>query len=300
MMWAMLAFASAALLGCYDFFKKISLKDNSVLAVLFLNTLFGTLIFAPFILLSHVGVIEEGMLFVPVADARTHLLLVLKAVIVLGSWLCGYIGIKHLPITIVSPIQATRPVLVLLGALLLFGERLNGYQWAGVLMAIFSLYMLNRSGKREGINFASNRWVFFVSMAALLGAVSALYDKYLMRNLEPMLVQSWFNLYQCLLMGAIVVLMNLCSSQQRSRRFVWRWSIPMISLFLAVADFCYFSALAQEGALVAVVSMIRRGSVLVSFIFGALLLREKNLKSKALDLLLIFIGLLLLYIGSTK
>ena len=300
MMWAMLAFASAALLGCYDFFKKISLKDNSVLAVLFLNTLFGTLIFAPFILLSHVGVIEEGMLFVPVADARTHLLLVLKAVIVLGSWLCGYIGIKHLPITIVSPIQATRPVLVLLGALLLFGERLNGYQWAGVLMAIFSLYMLNRSGKREGINFANNRWVFFVAMAALLGALSALYDKYLMRNLEPMLVQSWFNLYQCLLMGAIVVLMNLCSSQQRNRRFVWRWSIPMISLFLAVADFCYFSALAQEGALVAVVSMIRRGSVLVSFIFGALLLREKNLKSKALDLLLIFIGLLLLYIGSTK
>lgn len=296
----MLAFASAALLGCYDFFKKISLKDNSVLAVLFLNTLFGTLIFAPFILLSHVGVIEEGMLFVPVADARTHLLLVLKAVIVLGSWLCGYIGIKHLPITIVSPIQATRPVLVLLGALLLFGERLNGYQWAGVLMAIFSLYMLNRSGKREGINFANNRWVFFVAMAALLGAVSALYDKYLMRNLEPMLVQSWFNLYQCLLMGAIVVVMNLCSSQQRNRRFVWRWSIPMISLFLAVADFCYFSALAQEGALVAVVSMIRRGSVLVSFIFGALLLREKNLKSKALDLLLIFIGLLLLYIGSTK
>ncbi|MBR5336233.1 MAG: EamA family transporter [Bacteroidaceae bacterium] len=299
-MWAMLAFASAALLGCYDFFKKISLKDNSVLAVLFLNTLFGTLIFAPFILLSRTGAIEEGMLFVPVADARTHLLLVLKAVIVLGSWLCGYIGIKHLPITIVSPIQATRPVLVLLGALLLFGERLNGYQWAGVLMAIFSLYMLNRSGKQEGINFANNRWVFFVAMAALLGAVSALYDKYLMRNLEPMLVQSWFNLYQCLLMGAIVVVMNLCSSQQRNRRFVWRWSIPMISLFLAVADFCYFSALAQEGALVAVVSMIRRGSVLVSFIFGALLLKEKNLKSKALDLLLIFIGLLLLYIGSTK
>ena len=137
-------------------------------------------------------------------------------------------------------------------------------------------------------------------MAALLGAVSALYDKYLMRNLEPMLVQSWFNLYQCLLMGAIVVVMNLCSSQQRNRRFVWRWSIPMISLFLAVADFCYFSALAQDGALVAVVSMIRRGSVLVSFIFGALLLKEKNLRSKALDLLLIFIGLLLLYIGSTK
>ena len=299
-MWVALAFASAALLGCYDFFKKVSLKENSVIAVLFLNTLFSALIFTPFILLSRLDVITDGALYVQSVGLEVHLLLLLKAVIVLASWLCGYIGIKHLPITIVSPIQSTRPVIVLLGALLLFGERLNGYQWAGVLMAIFSLYMLNRSGKQEGINFANNRWVFFVAMAALLGAVSALYDKYLMRNLEPMLVQSWFNLYQCLLMGAIVVVMNLCSSQQRNRRFVWRWSIPMISLFLAVADFCYFSALAQEGALVAVVSMIRRGSVLVSFIFGALLLKEKNLKSKALDLLLIFIGLLLLYIGSTK
>lgn len=298
MMWTFLAFASAALLGCYDFFKKISLRDNSVLGVLFLNTLFSTLIFLPFIVFSGTGHIADGMLHVAVGTPSEHLLLVLKAVIVLGSWLCGYIGIKHLPITIVSPIQATRPVLVLLGALLLFGERLNGYQWVGVMVAIVSFFLLSRSSKREGIDFANNRWVFFVVMAALLGAVSALYDKFLMRRLEPMFVQSWFNLYQCLLMGVTVLVMNALSPAQRSKRLVWRWSIPMISLFLAVADFCYFTALAQEGALVAVVSMIRRGSVVVAFAFGALLLHEKNLKSKALDLFLILIGLFFLYLGS--
>lgn len=298
MMWALLAFMSAALLGCYDFFKKVSLKDNSVLAVLFLNTLFSTIIFLPFIILSHTGVITDGVLYAPSASIHDHLLLVLKAVIVLSSWLCGYIGIKHLPITIVSPIQATRPVLVLLGALLIFGEKLNGYQWAGVITAIVSFFLLSRSGKREGINFAHNRWIFFVVMAALLGAVSALYDKFLMCTLQPMFVQSWFNLYQCILMGGIVVVMNILSSTQRSKRLIWRWSIPMISLFLAVADFCYFSALAEEGALIAVVSMIRRGSVVVAFAFGALLLHEKNLKSKALDMLLILLGLFFLYLGS--
>lgn len=298
MMWALLAFMSAALLGCYDFFKKVSLKDNSVLAVLFLNTLFSTIIFLPFILLSHAGIVSDGLLYVPSASLEDHLLLMLKAVIVLSSWLCGYIGIKHLPITIVSPIQATRPVLVLLGALLIFGEKLNGYQWAGVITAIVSFFLLSRSGKREGINFAHNRWIFFVVMAALLGAVSALYDKFLMRSLQPMFVQSWFNLYQCVLMGVIVVVMNMLSSTQRSKRFIWRWSIPMISVFLAVADFCYFSALAQEGALIAVVSMIRRGSVVVAFVFGALLLHEKNLKSKAFDMLLILLGLFFLYLGS--
>ncbi len=297
-MWVLLAFVSAALLGCYDFFKKVSLRDNSVLAVLLLNTLFSSLIFAPFIVLSHTALITDGLLYVPQGSVHQHLLLMLKAVIVLGSWLCGYIGIKHLPITIVSPIQATRPVLVLLGALLLFGEQLNAYQWIGVLTAIVSFFLLSRSGKREGINFAHNRWILFVIMAALLGAVSALYDKFLMRQLQPMFVQSWFNIYQCVLMAVIVFAMNLLSTRQRSKRFVWRWSIPMISIFLAVADFCYFSALAREGALIAVVSMIRRGSVVVAFAFGALLLHEKNLRSKAIDLLLILLGLFFLYLGS--
>lgn len=298
MMWAVLAFMSAALLGCYDFFKKVSLKDNSVLAVLFLNTLFSTLLFAPFILLSHVGVITSGHLFVPDIDAVTHLKLLLKAVIVLLSWLCGYIGIKHLPITIVSPIQSTRPVLVLLGALFLFGETLNAYQWAGVLIAILSVFLLSRSGKREGIDFVNNRWVAFVALAALFGAVSALYDKYLMRSIEPIVVQSWFNIYQCMLMGLIIVVMNALNPAQRSRKFSWRWSIPLISLFLGMADFCYFSSLAQEGALIAVVSMIRRGSVVVSFAFGAFVLHEKNIKSKVADLVLIIIGLFFLYLGS--
>ena len=298
MMWAALAFMSAALLGCYDFFKKVSLKDNSVIAVLFLNTLFSALLFSPFIILSHCGAITDGPFFVPKAALHTHLLLALKAVIVLSSWLCGYIGIKHLPITIVSPIQSTRPVLVLLGALLLFGETLNGYQWTGVIIAVVSVFLLSRSGKREGIDFTSNRWVLFVALAALFGAVSALYDKYLMRSLEPILVQSWFNIYQCILMACLGVALNLLSSTQRSKKFHWSWAIPMISLFLGFADFCYFSSLAQEGALIAVVSMIRRGSVVVSFAFGALLLHEKNLKRKAFDIVLILIGLFFLYLGS--
>jgi transporter family protein len=211
--------------------------------------------------------------------------------------MCGYFAMKHLPITIVSPIQATRPVMVLLGALLIFGEQLNAYQWIGVSVAILSFFLLSKSGKKEGIDFKHNRWVALVVAAAMLGAISALYDKYLMRSLAPMLVQSWFNLYQCLMMAAIMLFL-WWPTRSKSTPFKWRWSIPLISVFLGIADFCYFSALAQEDALIAVVSMIRRGSVIVSFAFGAMILREKNLKSKALDLILILIGLFFLYLGS--
>ncbi len=297
MMWVALAFMSAALLGCYDFFKKISLKENAVIPVLFLNTLFSALIFLPFILLSHSGHIKNEMLFVPTAGWHTHLLLIIKAIIVLSSWMCGYFAMKHLPITIVSPIQATRPVLVLLGALLIFGEHLNAYQWIGVSVAILSFFLLSKSGKKEGIDFKHNKWVTLVVAAAILGAISALYDKFLMKSLAPMLVQSWFNLYQCIMMATIMLLL-WWPTRDKSTPFKWRWSIPMISIFLGIADFCYFSSLAQEDALIAVVSMIRRGSVIVSFAFGAVILREKNLKSKAFDLILILIGLFFLYLGS--
>ena len=297
-MWLSLAFLSATLLGFYDVSKKQALRGNAVIPVLFLNTLFSMLIFLPFITLSATTDMLNGtMLHVPVCSWEVHKYIMLKAVIVLSSWLFGYFGMKHLPITIVGPINATRPVIVLLGALLIFGERLNVYQWIGVLLAIASVMLLSRSGKKEGIDFRHNRWIYCVALASLLGAVSALYDKFLMRQFDSMVVQSWFTVYQFIIMS-IVLLVLWAPRRHQTTPFRWVWAIPLISIFLCVADFAYFTALAQEGSLIAVVSMVRRGSVLVSFLCGALIFREKNLKSKAFDLLLVLLGMLFLYWGT--
>ena len=305
-MWLAFAFLSAALLGFYDVFKKQSLKNNAVIPVLFLNTLFCSLIFLPFIVLSACGNswMEESLFHVPVVGWEAHKYIVLKSFIVLSSWLLGYFGIKHLPITLVGPINATRPVMVLIGAMLVFGERLNLYQWIGVLLAIFSFFLLSRSGKKEGIDFKHNRWVFAIVGAAVLGAVSGLYDKYLMASvsdggigLDRMVVQSWYNIYQCLMMGAMLLLLWV-PNRKSTTPFHWHWAIIFISLFLSAADFVYFYALSLDDAMISIVSMVRRGSVIVSFLFGAMVFREKNLKSKAIDLLLILIGMVFLYLGS--
>lgn len=305
-MWLLLAFLSAALLGFYDVFKKQSLKNNAVIPVLTLNTLFSSLIFLPFIVLSawRPDTLEGGLFFVPVAGGEGHRYIILKSVIVLSSWILGYFGMKNLPITIVGPINATRPVMVLVGALLVFGERLNLYQWIGVLMAVFSFFMLSRSGKKEGIDFRHNKWIYFIVMAAVLGAVSGLYDKYLMApvsqggiGLDRMVVQSWYNIYQLFMMGAVLMLL-WWPKRQTSTPFRWDWCIILISIFLSAADFVYFYALSLDGAMISIVSMVRRGSVIVSFIFGAMVFREKNLKSKAVDLALVLIGMIFLYFGS--
>lgn len=304
-MWLLLAFTSAALLGFYDVFKKESLRDNAVIPVLFLNTLVCSLLFLPLILGSAWGWIGEGsMCYVPQAGWEAQKYILLKSCIVLASWIFGYFGMKHLPLTIVGPINATRPVMVLVGALLVFGERLNGYQWVGVALAVLSFFMLSRSGKKEGIDFKHDRWIYFVVLASLLGAVSGLYDKYLMAShanggvgLDRMVVQSYYNLYQCGMMGVMLLLL-WWPRREKTTPFRWDWCIILISLFLSAADFVYFYALSLDGAMISIVSMVRRGSVVVSFLFGAMLFREKNLRSKVVDLLLVLLGMVFLYLGS--
>jgi len=298
-MWLVLAFVSALLLGFYDAFKKQSLKDNAVLPVLFLNTVFSSLVFLPFIIVSHLSpeTLQDTVFMVPEAGWEAHKYILLKSFIVLSSWILGYFGMKHLPLTIVGPINATRPVMVLIGALLLFGERLNLYQWIGVSLAILSFFMLSLSGKKEGIDFRHNKWIACIVLAAVMGAVSGLYDKYLMTRLNPMLVQSWYNVYQVGLMCPILLLLWY-PQRHKSTPFQWRWTIPCISLFLGAADFAYFYALSLPDAMISIVSMIRRGSVVVSFACGALIFHEKNLRSKVIDLILVLIGMFFLYLGT--
>ena len=297
-MWLILAFTSAALLGLYDVAKKQAVKNNAVPTVLLLTTLFSSLLFLPVIISSEcdLGWFGATIFDVEPQPLRSHLLIILKSAIVLSSWIFGYFGIKHLPLTLVGPINATRPVLVLVGAMLLFGERLNTLQWIGVLLALVSIFMLSRAGKKEGIDFTHNRWILCVAAAAILGAASGLYDRYIMQELEPLFVQSWYNIYQLTMMAIAVMLIHLL--QPNRTPFHWSWAIPLISLFLSAADLAYFVALSNQEAMISVVSMIRRGSVVVSFACGAMLFREKNLRAKAIDLIFILAGMIFLWLGS--
>lgn len=291
-MWIILALCSALGLGFYDIMKKLSVRGNNVPAVLFLNTIFGTLLLSP--------VIVAGLIHGDFGLGNTiagHLLIGLKAVIVLSSWILGYFAIKHLPLTIQGPVNATRPVLVLVGALVVFGERLNLLQWAGILLGFASLFFISRIGAQEGFSLKSSRWLWMAVGATILGAVSALYDKYLLGFYRPLEVQAWYSLYQAVIMGLIVLALHR-SGAAGSTPFRWRWSILGISLFLTAADLAYFYSLSLPGSMISVVSMIRRGSVLVSFAYGVLVLHEHHVREKLIDLGVLLASLALLVAGS--
>ena len=214
-MWIALAILSALCLGAYDIFKKISVAGNNVLVVLFFNTLFSALLMSP-VIIAGLWAGNYGL----GNTVSGHMLIVLKSFIVLSSWLLGYFGIKHLPLTIVGPVNAARPVIVLVGALIIFGERLNWMQWTGIALGFVSLYFISRIGGREGFSLKESRWLWFSIGATFMGAVSALYDKFLLRFYEPLEVQAWYSFYQLLIMGAtIAVLLKVKGSS-----VPFRWS----------------------------------------------------------------------------
>ena len=334
-MWLILAFISATFLGFYDASKKAALKNNAVLPVLFLNTVFSTLIFSPF-LIDYIGgfgwfsgtlldtapfhcnteVFDNQQITtssLPINDERSidntlsinglsatvkaHLMVIFKACIVLTSWICGYFGLKHIPLTIVGPINATRPVMVLVGAMLIFGERLNLYQWAGVLLTIVSIFLMSRSSRKEDIDFKRNKWIWCVAAAAVTGAISGLYDKHVMSVLNPMFTQSWFNFYQMVIMTVICAVVWY-PTRTKTTPFRWNWAIPLISIFICIGDFAYLTSLNDPSSMISVVSLVRRSSVVISFACGVLIFKERNLRAKIIDLGLILLGMAFIWIGT--
>lgn len=298
-MWLLLAFTSALLLGTYEVFKKISLGKNAVIPVIFISILFSCLTLLPFLIISEFfpAMLQDSIFFVPRVDLHAHLLFVIKAAIVLTSWLFAYFALKHLPLSLASPIKATQPVWVVLGAVIIFSEKLNGYQAVGIGITLVSFFMFSVAGKKEGISFRTNKWFWFIVMATLTGALSGLYDKYLMSRYAVMSVQVYYTFYQAIIMGMITLFL-WAPTRKKTTPFQFKWAIFWISFFLVTADFVYFYALTLPDSMISVVATIRRSGVIVPFFYGAFVLHDKNIKLKTIDLIGVLIGMFFLYLGS--
>lgn len=305
-MWTFLAFISALCLGFYDISKKIALRDHPVVDVLTWSVCFSAVLLSvPLICSRFCPAMMVGTPFyVPTMDLQAHLFTVLKSLIVLSSWVCAYMALKHLPISVVSPMQATRPMWTLVGALLIFGERLNTWQWIGVCIALgtilaFSFFTRKPRNSRDYRDPRINRYYVALALAILLGAASGLYDKYLMRRYDHNAVQVYYTFYQAvMMMGVWVIEYARHPRSPRVTSFSSFLPIALISIFLIISDNVYMLALRDPDSLIAVVSTIRRGGAVIGFAYGLLFLKEENPLPKVLCMIGIGVGLLCLAFGA--
>lgn len=305
-MWTLLAFISALCLGFYDISKKIALRDNKVIDVLTFSICFSALMLAVPLVLSRLWpeTMSTTLFYVPAVDAEAHAFIFIKAVIVLSSWVFAYISLKHLPISVVSPMQATRPMWTLVGALLIFGERLNAYQWLGVVLAVGSIFLFSLGAAKTANHpalFREHRFYYLcLVLAILIGACSGLYDKYLMRRYDHNAVQVWYTFYQALMMLVVWTINCITAKNTHPSPFTFHLSpfIFLISLFLVISDNVYMLALSDPDSMIAVVSTIRRGGAVIGFAYGLIFLHENDPWRKVLCMLGILAGLIFLALGS--
>ncbi|MEZ6149833.1 MAG: EamA family transporter [Pirellulaceae bacterium] len=295
MQWILQSLLSALFLGLYDIAKKSAVRENAVPVVLLLNVVTAALIYLPLLLLSSSlpGILASTPFVVEPIGPSVHLLLFAKSALVGASWTLALFAFKHLPISIATPIRATSPLWTTLVAVVLMGERPTMVQWIGMLMILFAFISFSNVGKLEGIHRSTNRWVGYMIAATLLGSLSALYDKFLLQwmSIPPVTLQAWFSIYLVPVM--LPLALRWYWKDRALQPFSWRWTIPAIAVCLLIADFLYFSALSDPDALLAIISPLRRTSVVIPFVFGIVILSEKNWKRKAALISLMLCGVAL-------
>ena len=302
-MWILLAVISSISLGFFDVFKKLSLERNNVfvvlllnvllcaILVLFINVLLCTVIMSPFIVMSLAGNEHCAL------SIQGHKLIFMKSVIVTFSWLLGFISIKYLPLSISGSINAARPILVLVGAIAIFGESPNTIQWIGIILGFVSLLWVGFIGRKEKAEKGVGIWIVLGIMSIVLWAASGLYDKWLIgHGYTPLAIEAWYPFYQTLIMALVVLFIH--KGKFNRDTFHWNKNIIVISIFIVIADLAYFYSLSYPESLVSIASMIRRGSSLVAFFYGVIVLKEKNLRLKIIDQIILIAGMTLIIIGS--
>ena len=299
MHWALLSLTSALFLGFYDICQKHALRGNAVVPVLFFSTLTCATAWCGLMLLQAVapGVLPPSLI-VPELSWWGHAQLLLKSAIVAASWLCSYLAVKHLPISLAAPIRATSPLWTLAAALLLLGERPSWLQLLGISTTLLSFVGLSMVGRLEGVHFHRDRWVGYMILGTLFGAASGLYDKLLLGKLKlgPSTVQAWFSIYLVLLFAPLAYV-TWWRGRAKHEPFQFRAAIPLLALCLLLADFAYFSALRDPAGLISLVASIRRGSTLIAFAAGVLVFKEANGWKKLPPVLGIVAGIALTLLG---
>ena len=299
-MWIALGLVSMILLGLYDLCKKHALTGNAVLPTLFFSNLVGMSFVLPLILFSYFA--PEKMMetdwYVAPLSLQEHGLILSKSLIVGTSWICAFYAMKNLPISIVSPIRSSGPLWTLVGAIVLFHEHPAPLQWAGMAMVLAGYVGFFIIGREEGVDFRRSKWIWLIFIATLIGTVSTLLDKWLLqiRGFSVQQVVSWYSVYLFIFFTCINAFV-WWPNRHKDSRFVWRWTVPCIGAMLVLSDVVYFKALANPEALVVVLSVLRRCSVLVGFFVGAFLFKETNIRKKSWVLLAILIGVVLIVLS---
>lgn len=294
MTWVLLGLLAGLILGTYDFLTKLALRDQTALEVVFWCSTLGALLWLPGLLapVAWHGALQNVGLLPPRMGHEEQLWLLPKSAMMVAVWVLSYYAVKSLPLSISAGVRSSGPLWTALGAVLL-SERLQWWQWLGLAVSMGAYYLFSLIGQKEGISFRRNFWVLCMLAATLLSSANALYDKHILTTVQMDLVA--VQAYSALQRGgfALLLLPWLIKGTGTHGLRITHWAVPALAFSYVFAEYVYLAAVQMEGALISVISVLRRTNLVMVFALSALFFQEKFIRLKLLAISGVLAGIAL-------
>lgn len=294
-MWIALGLLAGLVLGTYDFLTKLALKEKTVLEVVFWCSVLGAAIWVPFFYFpsGHIESLRELGLYPSPLSKTEQFVLLPKSMMMVMTWILSYYSVKALPLSISAGVRASGPLWTALGAVFLLSEKLTWWQWLGLAVSMSSYYLFSLIGKKEGISFNKNGWVLCMLAATLLSSANGLYDKHILATLHMDLAA--VQAYSAVQRGAIAALLLpwVFRELELSSLLNRNWAVPAIAFTYIFAEFIYLTSVQSEGALISVISVLRRTNLIMVFALSAIFFKENFIKQKTVAIVGVLVGIFL-------
>ncbi len=314
MWWMLLVLFYGVLKGVREIVKKMALKKNSVIEVLFFYTFLAFLFVLP--QAKNAGGLK-GMDYFWIA---------LKAFFVFLAWICSFRAIKKMPISLYGVLDLSRVLFATLLGVVVLDETLGTMQTIGLVLVSSGLLLLkyrptflNFNRKKENTavpdkgTFIEQKnetiykdspvlqtikpkeesvktiYIVFAFISCIMNALSGLMDKILMKDMTSSQLQFWYMLFLVSYYGIYMLI-----SRTKLSRDIWKngW-IWLLSILFVAADKALFIANGMADSRVTIMTLVKQSGCVVTILAGKLIFKEKNVGYKLFCAAIIVLGIVI-------
>ena len=295
-MWIFLVLFYGVLKGIREIVKKMALKKNSVIEVLFFYTFLAFLFVLP-------QAKDAGGL-----DARAYIGIAAKAFCVFLAWIFSFRAINKMPLSLYGVLDLSRVLFATLLGVVVLHESLGMMQTFGLIFVSSGLLLLKyhppflyRLFVKEENTITDERkkqasndsvkpiYIFFAFFSCMMNALSGLLDKILMQDMNSSQLQFWYMLF----MVSYYAIYMLVTRTKLSRN-VWKngW-IWLLSILFVAADKALFIANGMADSRVTIMTLLKQSGCVVAILAGKYIFKEKNTGYKLFCAAIIVIGIVI-------
>jgi len=207
-------------------------------------------------------------------------------------------AVRHMDVSIVSPLMTFSPAIVVVLAFFILGEKVTSLQLFGIILLIIGSYVLeaeNHGTKKIFTKTFKSNYFYYIFLALILYGFCSIFDKFILRTVSPLtyipIVQFFIAINFIIL---ICIFHNGFEGIKHGVRSAGKW-IFLVAILVTSYRLAYAQAVSMT--YVSLVIPIKRMSAFFATAVGGKIFHEKNLTQRILACVIMLIGAFLVILG---